>query len=67
MDRNIIIVAVLAVLLIVSAAQAVQLADLKSKVESGKVGGSASGTVTPLSGAGDPGSLGELPAMVGGC
>ena len=70
MDRNIIIVAVLALLLIVSTVQAVQLAELKSKVGSGKFVGSASATVTPLGGAGGAGGAGDisqLPSMVGGC
>ncbi len=72
MNKNLILVVVLAVLVIVSAVQTVQLVGLKSKLGSGIVGvstGSSSAPQVTVSGgqSSGAGSLADLPSMVGGC
>ncbi len=67
MNRNIIIVAVLAVLVIISAVQAFQLNDLKEKVSSGKVGSAAAPVVSTGGNTAGASDISNLPQMVGGC
>jgi len=72
MNKNVVIVLLLAVLVIVSAVQTVQLTGLKDRIGSGTLGvtgGSSvpqttSGSSSHSSGAGN---LADLPSMVGGC
>ena len=67
MNKNMIIVIVLAVLIVISAVQAVQLSGLKEKISSGEIsGGSVSQRVATGQGK-NPASLENLPSMVGGC
>ncbi len=65
MNRNIILIGLLVILVVVSAVQAFQLNELKSKVESGSIG-TASAPVTVQTGAAAS-SVNDLPGMVGGC
>lgn len=71
MEQKTIISLILAVLVVISVVQAIQLNTLKEKVSTGtlKV---ASGTSVPLATDGKkvapvPSSVKELPSMVGGC
>jgi len=74
MKQNMIVVVVLAVLVIISLAQAVQLNSLKDSIESGtiktasteQVGKENTGS-TASAPAALPKSLDNLPQMVGGC
>ena len=69
MNKNMIIVIVLAVLVVISAVQAVQLSGLKEKISSGNfktVSGSSSQSAS-LGANTEPTSLENLPSMVGGC
>ena len=70
MNKNLIVVLVLAILVIVSAVQTIQLVGLKSKISSGgvSVSGGSTPQVTAVSGGSSSGgSLDDLPSMVGGC
>lgn len=72
-DQKMVVALVLGVLVLVAAVQAFQLNGLKSKIASGELSVSASGSsVATQSGgssapASTPPSLNELPQMVGGC
>lgn len=69
MNKNMIIVIVLAVLIVISAVQAVQLSGLKEKISTGTLktstGGSSQNVAVGQGSA--PTSLENLPSMVGGC
>ncbi len=72
MNKNLIIVLVLAVLVVVSAVQTVQLASLKSNIGSGGVSLGSSNvpqtnSVKGSSSSSGGSSLDDLPSMVGGC
>ena len=68
MDRNAIIVAVLVVLVLITAVQAIQLNTLKNNIGSGLTSGSAAQNTPVSSGGGASGGSDGLPeAMVGGC
>ncbi len=71
MNKELGLTILLVVLVLVSAVQAVQLIALGSQIESGEITGAVtSGTSQSSStsgGASLPGSLTELPGMVGGC
>jgi len=73
MEKNTIIIVVIAVLVVIAAVQAVELSMLKSKIEVGgfKVG-SRSTTVSatagsPTTGSSSSTSIDDLQGMVGGC
>ncbi|MCH7493021.1 hypothetical protein IID19_05575 [Patescibacteria group bacterium] len=67
-NSNSIMVSILAVLLIVSVAQAVELGNLKQKITSGEVvAATVSGSTNSGSGSTAPSNLQDLPTMVGGC
>ncbi|MEK6849015.1 MAG: hypothetical protein AABY01_00425 [Nanoarchaeota archaeon] len=61
---NIIIAVVLAVLLVISVAQAFQINDIKQKIAGGTFKVSSTGT---SGGSNVPSGLQNLPTMVGGC
>lgn len=65
MNRNVIVLIILAVLVLLTAAQAVQLNSLKTQISEGKI--SAGAAAGAGSGGGAPSSLNDLPSMVGGC
>lgn len=75
MNKNLIVVGILAVLVIISAAQAVQLIGMNSDINeidptksSGTTSLSTSSSTTSSSGSGSvPTNLQNLPGMVGGC
>lgn len=69
MNKNLLIMIVLAVLVLVSAVQAVQLNDLRTKIASGEIKTTGAATAnTPSSGAASvPSNIQNLPSMVGGC
>ncbi len=78
MDQTKILAAILAVFVVVSAAQTFQLNELRTKVSDGKVSlgelfaaseaaGSNSGGIAAASGGSVPKSLASLPQQVGGC
>ena len=68
MNKNLLIMIVLAVLVLVSAVQAVQLNDLRTKIASGEIKTTGAATSTGSSGAASvPSSIQNLPSMVGGC
>ena len=72
MNKNWIFASVLAVLVIVSAVQAVQLNSIKQSLSEGEITvGSASSTTRTASSSSSTtsssASLSELPSMVGGC
>ena len=69
MNKNLVIVIVLAVLVVVAVVQAVQLGGLKDKVTGGSVATSVNTASAPSSsgGASVPANINELPTMVGGC
>ncbi|MDP7140964.1 MAG: hypothetical protein QF362_00610 [Candidatus Woesearchaeota archaeon] len=78
MKQTTIVTVILAVLVLISVVQAVQLNGLKAKLTGGELGviSSSSGntalTTTPSSGSGKrvsslPSSIKDLPQMVGGC
>ncbi len=69
MNRNVIVMVILALLLLVSIAQAVQLTTLKAKVDAGavKVSGAKTSTASAPSGNSGVGGIESLPTMVGGC
>ena len=69
MNKNTIIVIVLAVLVLIAAVQAVELNQLKAKIVSNDISTSAVTTKTSSSGSGAslPSNLNNLPQMVGGC
>lgn len=78
MNRNLVIGIVLALLVVISAVQAFQLASIKGKLGTGPSTGGAvkttAQTTTPTAAGGGatppaqlPSSLENLPSMVGGC
>jgi len=70
MNKNMVLVVVVALLVIVSGVQAFQLTTLKDKIDNGKVklGGSSSVSSSSSGSASVSGnSLDNLPQMVGGC
>ncbi len=69
MDKNIIIVIVLAALILIAAIQAFQLVGLKNSISSGSIRTATTGAQVQASGGGGnlPGDLESLPGMVGGC
>ena len=68
MNRNVIIVIVLAVLLLLTAVQAIQLNSLKTSISTGKVSvGSAPAQGSGGGGGVVPSNIQDLPSMVGGC
>ncbi|GEM_PF-3795254 len=70
MNKNIIMVAILIVLVLVSSVQAFQLISLKSKIDTSSLklgaGAGKSPQITAQS-SGTSGGVAELPSMVGGC
>ena len=64
MNRNVIIVIVLAVLVMLTAVQAIQLSSLKTSISTGKV---SVGRSSSTGGASVPSNIQDLPSMVGGC
>ena len=66
MNKNMIIVAVLAVLVVISAVQAFQLNDLKQKIAAGTVLKTGTPAAAASAGSG-PSDINQLPSMVGGC
>ena len=74
MNKNVAVAVLLAVLIVISGVQAIQLTDLKSKLEeggniklAGKSTGGGSKSVATGSSGDLPKSLDKLPAMVEGC
>ena len=72
MKKEVLITIVLAVLVLVSLVQALQLRSLKSQIETGSFSVQTKAAATPVaSGSGGspalPQSLDNLPQMVGGC
>ena len=72
MNKNILIIAVLAILVVISIVQAVQLSGLKDDISSGKLKTGSSSQSTSVAGGSQssgaaPTSLQNLPNMVGGC
>lgn len=74
MNKNFVITIVLAILVLISLVQALQLNSLKSQLAEGGFSIGTASTKTPVasssgSGGGDslPSSLDNLPTMVGGC
>ena len=66
MNKNVIFAIILAILILISAVQAVQLTTLKSKIDAGSV--KIAGTKTTVqSSTGGASSVNDLPTMVGGC
>ena len=67
MNRNTLIVAVLVVLLLLTAVQAFQLSTLKTSISEGKVNVGGAAPAAGAGGASVPSSIQDLPSMVGGC
>ena len=67
MNRNVIIVIVLAVLLLLTAVQAIQLNSLKTSISTGKVSVGSAPAQGSGGGGGVPSNIQDLPSMVGGC
>ncbi len=69
MNKNIILMIILALLIVASTVQAFQLASLKSKIDAGAVKIGQSGAKAPagISSSGSGSTAAELPSMVGGC
>lgn len=67
MNKNMIIVIVLAILVLITAVQAVQLNSLKNSISSGKVSLNNAPSGVGAGGDSSASSLNELPSMVGGC
>ncbi len=65
MNKNLLIAAILAILVVISAVQAFQLNDLKQKVESGSIGKAAVPAAIQSGGAAS--GINDLPSMIGGC
>ena len=66
MNRNVIIVIVLAVLLLLTAVQAIQLNSLKTSISTGKVSVGSAPAQGFGGGGGVPSNIQDLPSMVGG-
>ncbi|HIH41078.1 TPA: hypothetical protein HA239_01550 [Candidatus Woesearchaeota archaeon] len=67
MEKNMIITIVLVVLVIFSAAQAVQLNSLEKRIVSEGISPDTTKLGNSASGVNVPGNLNNLPQMVGGC
>ena len=72
MNKNLVLVIVLAVLVVVAVVQAVQLGGLQDKMESGSLStsvktASAPGASSSGGKAAVPSNINDLPSMVGGC
>ncbi|MBI2668679.1 hypothetical protein HYX14_02445 [Candidatus Woesearchaeota archaeon] len=73
MNQKLIVGLILAVLVLVSVVQAVQLYGLKDKISSGTLSVKSTSSAAPVASSGGkqiqsvPSSVKELPSMVGGC
>lgn len=67
-NSNVIMVAVLIILVVVSIGQAAELGSLKEKIVTGEVQAATTSSSSSSSGTGStPANLQNLPSMVGGC